>query len=78
MDRFVIEGPTPLNGEIAVSGAKNAVLPLMAASLLTRGRSVIDNVPDLQDVRFFATILEGLRGGGETPPPPDPAVLGLG
>ena len=60
MDRFVIEGPTPLNGEIAVSGAKNAVLPLMAASLLTRGRSVIDNVPDLQDVRFFATILEGL------------------
>ncbi len=60
MDRFVIEGPTPLNGEISVSGAKNAVLPLMAASLLTRGRSVIDNVPDLQDVRFFATILEGL------------------
>ncbi|MFT5784506.1 MAG: UDP-N-acetylglucosamine 1-carboxyvinyltransferase, partial [Candidatus Krumholzibacteriia bacterium] len=60
MDRFVIEGPTPLYGEIAVSGAKNAVLPLMAASLLTRGRSVIDNVPDLQDVRFFATILEGL------------------
>ena len=60
MDRFVIEGPTPLCGEIAVSGAKNAVLPLMAASLLARGRSVIDNVPDLQDVRFFATILEGL------------------
>jgi len=60
MDRFVIEGPTPLHGEIAVGGAKNAVLPLMAASLLTRGRSVIDNVPDLQDVRFFATILEGL------------------
>ncbi len=60
MDRFVIEGPTPLNGEIAVSGAKNAVLPLMAAALLTRGRSVIDNVPDLQDVRFFATILAGL------------------
>lgn len=60
MDQFIIEGPTPLHGEIAVSGAKNAVLPLMAASLLTRGRSVIDNVPDLQDVRFFATILEGL------------------
>jgi len=60
MDKFIIEGPTPLHGQIAVSGAKNAVLPLMAASLLTRGRSMIDNVPDLQDVRFFATILSGL------------------
>jgi UDP-N-acetylglucosamine 1-carboxyvinyltransferase len=60
MDRFLIEGPTPLNGEIAVGGAKNAVLPLMAAALLSRGESVITNVPDLQDVRFFMTILEGL------------------
>jgi len=60
MDRFVIEGPTPLEGELAVGGAKNAVLPLMAAALLARGVSEIDNVPDLQDVRFFMTILEGL------------------
>jgi len=60
VDKFVIEGPTPLEGELTVGGAKNAVLPLMAASLLARGASVIDNVPDLQDVRFFATILEGL------------------
>ena len=36
------------------------MLPLMAAALLARGESVIDNVPDLQDVRFFMTILEGL------------------
>ena len=60
MDKFVIEGPTPLRGDLQVSGAKNAVLPLMAASLLARGESVIANVPDLQDVRFFMTILEGL------------------
>ena len=60
MDRFVIEGPTPLEGELKIGGAKNAVLPLMAAALLARGKSVIDNVPDLQDVRFFMTILEGL------------------
>ncbi len=60
MDKFVIEGPTQLRGRLQVSGAKNAVLPLMAASLLARGESVIDNVPDLQDVRFFMTILEGL------------------
>ena len=60
MDRFVIEGPTPLEGELKIGGAKNAVLPLMAAALLARAESVIDNVPDLQDVRFFMTILEGL------------------
>ena len=60
MDRFVIEGPTRLEGELAVGGAKNAVLPLMAAALLGRGTTVIENVPDLHDVRFFMTILEGL------------------
>jgi len=50
VDRFVVTGPTPLEGEIAVGGAKNAVLPLMAAALLARGETVIDNVPDLVDV----------------------------
>ena len=39
MDRFLIEGPTPLEGEIAVGGAKNAVLPLMAASAKFSGLS---------------------------------------
>jgi len=43
-----------------VGGAKNAVLPLMAAALLARGETIIDNVPELQDVRFFMTILEHL------------------
>ena len=60
MDKFIIKGPTPLEGELAVGGAKNAVLPLMAAALLARGRSVIANVPDLADVRFFMTILDEL------------------
>jgi UDP-N-acetylglucosamine 1-carboxyvinyltransferase len=60
MDKFIINGPTPLEGELAVGGAKNAVLPLMAAALLARGESVIENVPDLADVRFFMTILEEL------------------
>jgi UDP-N-acetylglucosamine 1-carboxyvinyltransferase len=60
MDKFEITGPTPLEGELQVGGAKNAVLPLMAAALLARGESVIEGVPDLQDVRFFMTILEGL------------------
>jgi len=60
MDRFEITGPTPLEGEVTIGGAKNAVLPLMAAALLARGESVIRNVPDLVDVRFFMTILEEL------------------
>jgi len=60
MDKFLITGPTTLEGNIWVSGAKNAVLPLMAAALLARGESVITNVPDLADVRFFMVILEAL------------------
>jgi len=58
LDKFVIEGPCRLKGRVIVSGAKNAVLPLMAAALLTRGRCVIENVPDLRDVR---TMIELLR-----------------
>lgn len=58
MDRFVIEGPTKLAGEVRCSGAKNAVLPLMAAALLSRGVSEIGNVPDLRDVRTFMRLLE--------------------
>jgi UDP-N-acetylglucosamine 1-carboxyvinyltransferase len=60
MDRLVIEGPTRLSGSVRISGAKNAVLPLMAASLLARGESIIENVPDLRDVRFFMEVLEVL------------------
>ena len=61
MDRFIVEGPTRLRGTVRVSGAKNAVLPLMAASLLSRGESVIRNVPDLRDVRTFMRLL-GILG----------------
>ena len=60
LDRFVITGPTRLTGTVAVSGAKNAVLPLMAAALLARGESIIENVPDLRDVRFFMHLLATL------------------
>jgi len=54
----VIEGGTPLRGEVEISGAKNAVLPMMAASLLTRGKSIIHNVPDVQDVKTMMEVLE--------------------
>lgn len=60
MDAFVIRGGRPLNGEITVSGSKNATLPIMAAALLTRERCVIRHVPDLSDVRFMGDILQSL------------------
>jgi UDP-N-acetylglucosamine 1-carboxyvinyltransferase len=60
MDKFIVHGPTKLSGAVQINGAKNAVLPLMAAALLTRAENVIDNVPDLRDVRSFIELLETL------------------
>ena len=64
MDKFIVKGPVRLKGAIAVSGAKNAVLPIMAAALLIRGRSVIENVPALRDVYTMIKMLDVL--GAET------------
>jgi UDP-N-acetylglucosamine 1-carboxyvinyltransferase len=58
LDKFIVQGPTPLSGTIPVNGAKNAVLPLMAAALLSRGTSVIENVPDLRDVTTMVKMLD--------------------
>jgi len=60
MDRFLIKGGTPLNGEVTISGAKNAVLPLMAATLLTAEPCLIRRVPNLSDVHFMGQILSSL------------------
>ena len=60
MDRFLIKGGTPLHGEVMISGAKNAVLPLMAATLLTAEPCVIRRVPNLSDVHFMGQILASL------------------
>ena len=60
MDSFLIKGGVPLHGDVQISGAKNAVLPLMAATLLTSGECVIRRVPNLTDVRFMGQILESL------------------
>lgn len=57
MDRIKIEGGRPLKGEIPISGAKNAALPLMIASLLTADRLTLKNVPNLADVNLLARIL---------------------
>jgi UDP-N-acetylglucosamine 1-carboxyvinyltransferase len=57
LDKFVIEGPTPLNGEIPISGSKNAALPLMAAALLCDSPSEITNIPDLHDIATFNNVM---------------------
>jgi len=57
MDRIRIVGGRPLHGTIPISGAKNATLPLMIASLLTEGTLVLDNVPRLADVGLLQRIL---------------------
>ncbi len=57
MDRLVVEGGFALEGEIPISGAKNAALPLMAASLLAGGRHIYHNVPRLRDIRTMQTLL---------------------
>ncbi|HLJ19972.1 MAG TPA: UDP-N-acetylglucosamine 1-carboxyvinyltransferase, partial [Stellaceae bacterium] len=57
MDRIVIRGGLPLSGAIPIAGAKNAALPLMAASLLTEETLVLGNLPELADIRTMADLL---------------------
>ncbi len=58
MDKLVIEGGHPLRGSIKISGAKNAALPLIAATLLAPGRHTVRNVPNLRDTRTILKLLE--------------------
>lgn len=60
MEFFRICGGTPLNGSIDISGSKNAALPQFAATLLSSEKSILENVPDLSDVRFMGEILSEL------------------
>lgn len=57
MDKLLIEGGTRLAGEIAISGAKNAALPLLCAALLTRDPLTLTNVPDLHDIDTMLQLL---------------------
>jgi len=60
MDRFLVTGGARLAGEVTVSGAKNSVLKLMAASLLAEGTTVLTNVPDILDVTVMGEVLRRL------------------
>ncbi|MDX1386300.1 MAG: UDP-N-acetylglucosamine 1-carboxyvinyltransferase [bacterium] len=60
MDKIVIDGGRPLRGKIKISGAKNAALPIIAATLLTHGKTEITNLPKLADIRTMGRMLETL------------------
>jgi len=60
MDKIIVRGGNRLQGEVKVSGAKNSVLPVLSATLLTSQKCIIENVPDLRDVRTMIEILRHL------------------
>jgi UDP-N-acetylglucosamine 1-carboxyvinyltransferase len=67
MDKIRIRGGKSLQGRIAISGAKNAALPILAAALLTEGPVVVDNVPELADIASMRRLLETLGAKIEQP-----------
>lgn len=62
MDKIIIEGGAPLSGEVEISGAKNAALPIMAAAILATGPIVLENVPDLKDLATMGRLLSHMGG----------------
>ncbi|MEK7851654.1 MAG: UDP-N-acetylglucosamine 1-carboxyvinyltransferase, partial [Deltaproteobacteria bacterium] len=60
MDKIIIEGGERLVGEVTISGAKNAALPLLAASILAEGTMIFENVPTLEDIRTTRKLLATL------------------
>jgi len=63
-DTLLIEGGSPLNGKVSISGAKNAGLVIMAASIMAEGETILDNLPHIRDVEVMIQILNEV--GAET------------
>ena len=76
MDQLRIRGGRPLEGRIPISGAKNAALPLLAASLLSPHPLVLDNVPALADIESMLALLAHLGGTAEGVLPVTPTTVG--
>ena len=60
MAKYVINGGNPLNGEVTISGAKNAAVAILPAAILVAGKCRVENVPDISDVRILLDILEDM------------------
>ena len=66
MDKIIVEGGRPLTGEVNISGAKNAALPILVSSLLTDGLCTFSNVPNLKDIESIKLLLSHLGAKIET------------
>ena len=60
MEKLVITGPTPLRGDVKISGAKNAAVAILPATILINGICTIENLPNISDVKTYCEILESL------------------
>lgn len=60
MEKLVITGPTPLRGDVKISGAKNAAVAIIPATILINGKCTIENLPNISDVKTYCEILESL------------------
>lgn len=58
MPKFIVQGGKKLNGEVTVSGSKNAALPIFCAAMLTNEKVILENVPDIEDIHTMIKILE--------------------
>ncbi len=66
MDKIIVEGGRRLKGQVRISGAKNAALPILVSSLLTEGLNTYSNVPDLKDIASIKELLSNLGAHAET------------
>lgn len=62
MSKFIIQGGKKLEGEVKISGSKNAALPIIAATILNKGKTTLYNVPKIQDVSTMFEILKEIGG----------------
>ena len=60
MEKFIVHGPCRLEGEVTISGAKNAAVAILPATLLVKGKCHLENVPNISDIRAYCKILESL------------------
>lgn len=60
MEQYIIKGGKPLNGEVTVEGAKNAGLPILAASIMSNEEVVINNLPDVRDIRIMIAAMQDI------------------
>ena len=60
MEKLVITGPTPLRGDVKISGAKNAAVAIIPATILINGICTIENLPNISDIKISCEILEHL------------------